>query len=271
MRFLAVDDEIYILEEMKKILSGLYPDAEVLSFTCPERALESAEQYPVNVAFLDIKMRGMSGLELAIKLKKIKPDIHIIFVTGFQEYAVNAFQLHATGYLLKPVDAKDVQRELTFIYSEERHKNRIVIQTFGGFELFVNGEPVRFGRAKSKELLAYLVDRRGASITMAEACAVLFEEKYANTAAKGYFRQLVYDLKNTLKKADAEEILSKKFNSYAVLPENFDCDYYRFLQGDPIAINAYQNDYLPSYSWGEIHNAELSFEKWSEKKQEKDS
>lgn len=265
MRFMAVDDEILILEEIKKILIELYPDAEVNSYTSPEEALNLFEQNPADVAFLDIKMRKMSGLELAVRLKNIKPDIHIIFVTGYQEYAVNAFQLHATGYLLKPVDAEDVQRELSFIYDEILPKKRIEIQTFGGFELNVEGQTVKFGRAKSKELLAYLVDRRGATVTMAEACAALFEENSGTAASKGYFRQLVYDLKNTLKKAGAEEILIKSFNSYAVLPEKFDCDYYRFLQGDPIAINSYQNDYMPSYSWGELHNAELGLEKWTEK------
>ena len=44
-----------------------------------------------------------------------------------------------------------------------------------------------------------------------------------------------------------------------VLPERLDCDYYRFLQGDPAAVNAFQNDYMAAYSWAEIRNAELGF------------
>ena len=62
---------------------------------------------------------------------------------------------------------------------------------------------------------------------------------------------------NSLKRADAEEILLKERNSYAVIPEKFDCDYYRFLQGDPVAVNAFQNDYMLSDRWAEIRNAEL--------------
>ncbi len=270
MRFLVVDDELFILEEMKKILNDLYPDSEIRSFSGSRQALEAFPEFPADAAFLDIKMRKMSGLELAVELKKIKPDIHIIFVTGFQEYAVNAFQIHADGYLLKPVDTDDVQRELAFIYNEAPKRKRIRIQTFGGFELFVDGQAVRFGRAKSKELLAYLVDRRGATVTAAEACAVLFEESCGTASAKGYFRQLVYDLRNTLKKVNAEEILLKGFNSYAVLPEKFECDYYRFLRGEPSAVNAYQNDYMPSYSWGETQNAELCFYKMDTNNNEPD-
>lgn len=265
MQFLVVDDEMFMLDEMEKILSELYPHAEIRTFASPEKALEAINTFPADVAFLDIKMQKISGLELAVRLKKIKPDMHIIFVTGYQKYALDAFRLHATGYLLKPVDIEDVRRELTFIYDESPKRKHIVIQTFGGFELFVDGQPVRFGRAKAKELLAYLVDHRGATVTTAEACTVLFEEAEETAASKGYFRQLVYDLKNTLKKAGAEEILAKSFNSYAVLPDKFDCDYYRFIQGDPIAINAYHNDYMPAYSWGEFRNAELGFGKWLEK------
>ncbi len=257
MRFLAVDDEIYILEEMVKILRRVQPKTEVLSFTRPDEAIRAAERQTIDVAFLDIHLGKMSGLELAVRLKNIKPDMHIIFVTGYQEYAVDAFRMHATGYLLKPVDENDVKRELTFIYEEAPQRKRISVQTFGGFELFVDGRPVHFGRAKSKELLAYLVDHRGAVVTAAEARAALFEEMGNTGTSKSYFHQLVYELKNALKKAGASEILTKGFNGYAVVPEKFDCDYYRLLQGDPIAINQYQNDYMPLYSWGEAHNAEL--------------
>ena len=63
----------------------------------------------------------------------------------------------------------------------------------------------------------------------------------------------------TLKKAGAEEILIKGYNSYSIVPEKFDCDYYRFLEGDPKAINQYKNDYMPQYSWAEYRNAELGF------------
>ena len=213
----------------------------------------------MDVAFLDIQTGGMNGLQLAVELKKMKPDIHIIFVTGYPQYAVEAFFIHATGYLLKPVTEEAVDRELTFIYRDVRQKRRIEIKTFGGFDLYVDGQLVRFGRAKSKELLAYLVDRRGLSVTTGEAYAVLFEDAQDTLSGKSYFRTILHEMINSLKKAGADEILLKGYNSYAVIPEKFDCDYYRFLQGDPIAVNAFQNDYMLSYSWAEIRNAELGF------------
>ena len=175
MNFLVADDEMLQLEELVSVLKRLYPDSAVFSHTWPDDALETAKLHPVDVAFLDIQMGGMNGLELAVRLKKIKPDIHIIFVTGYSQYAVDASAVHATGYLLKPVTEEAVSRELTFIYSSRQVK-RIEIRTFGGFDIYVDGQIVRFGRAKSKELLAYLVDRRGLSVTTGEAYAALFED-----------------------------------------------------------------------------------------------
>ena len=78
-------------------------------------------------------------------------------------------------------------------------------------------------------------------------------------SGKSYFRTILHEMVNTLKKAGVEEILVKGRNSYAVFPEKLDCDYYRFLQGDPAAVNAFQNDYMAAYSWAEIRNAELGF------------
>ena len=117
---------------------------------------------------------------------------------------------------------------------------------------------------KAKELLAYLVDRRGSSVTTGEAYAALFEDAEDTPSGKSYFRTILHELIAALKKAQAEEILVKGHNSFAVDPETFDCDYYRFLQGDPAAVNAFQNDYMQSYSWAEIRNAELDFWEYRE-------
>ena len=261
MNFLVIDDEPLQLEELVSILRRICPDANIFSYTWPDDALEAASNYLIDVAFLDIQTGGMSGLELATHLKGIKPDIHIIFVTGYSQYAVEAFTLHATGYLLKPVTEEAVSREIAFIYNDESRERRIEVRTFGGFDVYVDGQPVRFGRAKSKELLAYLVDRRGMSVTTGEAYAVLFEDAQDTLSGKSYFRTILHEMISALKKVNADEILSKGRNSYAVVPEKFDCDYYRFLEGDVGAIKAFENDYMQSYSWAEVRNAELRFKK----------
>lgn len=257
MRFLAVDDEKIMLDQLTDTLRRIRPEAEIVSFAWPDDALKAIGRERMDVAFLDIETGGMTGLELAARLKKVQPDIHIIFVTGYQQYALDAFAVHATGYLLKPVSEEALERELTFIYQKTEKRSRVRVQTFGGFEIYVDGQHVKFARTKAKELLAYLIDRRGASVTTREACAVLFEDD--SGTKMGYFRNILRELKNALQNAGAQEILKRSFNSLAVATEKIDCDYYRFLEGDPAAVNQYQNDYMPSYSWAEPHNATLGF------------
>ena len=259
MRILIIDDEPLQLEGSVSMLRKVMPDAEISAYSWPYDALEEAATLDFEVAFLDIQTGGMTGLELAARLKKIKPDIHIIFVTGYSQYAVDAFAMHATGYLLKPLTEEAVRRELNFIYSEPQPKSRIEVKTFGGFDIYVDGRPVRFRRAKSKELLAYLVDHRGLSVTTGEAYAALFEDAADTLSGKSYFRTIVHEMLNALKNVVAHGIIERSRNSYAVIPDKFDCDYYRFMEGDPQAVNAYQNDYLPSYGWAEMRNAELGF------------
>ena len=260
MTFLLTDDEPMQLKELETVLRRVRPEAGIFPFSWPDDALEWAKGHPIDVAFLDIQTGGMSGLELALELKKIKPDIHIIFATGYSQYAVDAFSIHASGYLLKPVTEEAVLRELTFLYGERKAQKRVRVKTFGGFDVFVDDQPVRFGRAKSKELFAYLIDRRGSSVTTGEAYGALFEDAEETLSGKSYFRTILREMVNSLKKVDAEDVLVIGRNSYAVIPDKLDCDYYRFLEGDPVAVNAFQNDYMSIYGWAELHNAELRYE-----------
>lgn len=253
MEFLLLDDEAIVLSDMEEVLKEVVPDGAYHLFSLPDEALLFAQNNPVDVAFLDIEMGSANGIGIAKILKQYQPDMHIIFVTGHPQYAVEAFGIHATGYLLKPVMAADIRRELTFLYGDtKRPGKKVRIQTFGGFCVFVNGEALLFKRTKSKELLACLVDRRGSDITTREACNILWEDGVYDRARKNYFQIVLADLRVTLRQAGIEHIMIHRRNSLAVDPNCFDCDSYRFLDGDPIAVNSYRCNYLPSYSWAEF-------------------
>lgn len=264
MNVIAVDDEQLALKDLMRALEKAMPDGASHGFSSSRRALEYAENADVDVAFLDIRMPGMNGLELAKRLKELQPEMHIIFVTSYDEYAIDAFSLHATGYLLKPVNMDELVRELTFAGERmgEAHArddgrasggcSRVRVQTFNGFEVFVDEKPLSFKRSKTKELLALLIDRRGASITTREACAVLWEDAPYNASQRSYFRSLVADLRSTLASVHAEDVVVKQRDSLAIDPGAVDCDVYHFLDGDPIAVNSYKGSYLPSYSWAEF-------------------
>ena len=265
MKFLVVDDEPLALQDVKESICEVVDDCEIFAFTSAEKAFESyaENEWQIDVAFLDIELGHTTGLVLAKQLKDIQPDIHIIFVTSHEQYAVSAFQMHATGYLMKPINPKDILRELTFIYDDAKRnkKKNIQIQTFGGFGIFVDGKALAFKRQKSKELLACLVDRHGADITTKQACAILWEDMTYDRKARNYFHSISRELRMALREADVEYILLRSHNSLALDITKFDCDSYRFMSGDALAVNAYRNNYLNEYSWAEFMNANLSEEK----------
>ena len=109
---IAVDDEILMLGALVKAVSASPDIREVSKFSSCEAALEFVKSNPVDIAFLDINMRGMGGLALAENILAARPNCKIVFCTGYEEYAIPAFKLHASGYLMKPISAEDVQAEI---------------------------------------------------------------------------------------------------------------------------------------------------------------
>jgi two-component SAPR family response regulator len=199
-------------------------------------------------------MAGMNGIALAKKLKDLIPKINIIFVTAYSEYATEAFELYPSGYVLKPVTKEAAEREIENLRHplEQKGGANLYVQTFGNFEVFSNGAPLKFRYSKSKELLAYLIDRNGAAVNTNQLCAVLWEEKQESKNMKTYLRKLVSDLMKTLREAGADDIIQKRYNNFAVVPDKIDCDSYGFMKGDPKCINAYKGQYMFQYSWAEM-------------------
>ena len=103
MIVIAVDDERLALENLTEAIEAAAPNARIHSFRYPEDALAFAKENQADVAFLDVEMVGMNGVELAEQLKLHHPDINIIFSTGYGHYRDAAFDLHASGYLTKPI------------------------------------------------------------------------------------------------------------------------------------------------------------------------
>ena len=134
---------------------------------------------------------------------------------------------------------------------------RVRFQCFGNFEAFVDNKPLVFKRAKTKELLAYLVDRMGASATMGELMAVIWEDGPDTSSRQSNLRNLIADMKNVLSDAGVDNIIIKNRNSIAIDSGLVDCDYYDFLRHIPYAVNSYHGEYMMQYSWAEITTAAL--------------
>ena len=264
MLIFAIDDEPAMLSQLHDAVREAVPDAEILDFTRAGEALRAVTEQGMcpDVVFSDIEMPGMDGLHLAAQIKTSAPQARIIFVTGYSQYALEAYRRHVSGYLMKPVDAAMVREELENLAlptrAEEPEKLRV--RCFGSFDVFVGDEPLIFRRTKTKELLAYLIDREGAACTAGEIITALWENSEEIKNPKPYLRMLAHDLRQTLADAGMPDVLIRDHNQWAVRTEMLDCDYYRMRAGDSAAVNAYHGEYMRQYSWAELTAARLHFQ-----------
>ena len=250
MKILCLDDEPLALRMLEQAVKTAKPDAEITAFRKQAELIAEAERNGCDVAFLDIHMRGMTGVEVAKKLKEINPKMNIIFVTGFSDYKGDAMDMKASG-----VTAEEVKAELDDLRFPIVPKNNVLlrVQCFGNFDVFLpGGEHVRFERSKAKEIFAYLVHRNGSSCTIKEIAAALFEDEPYDKKQQNYMQQLTYALMKSLKAVGAEAAVVKGFNALAVDPKVLDCDYYRFKELDAGAVNSYQNEYMSQYYWADF-------------------
>jgi two-component SAPR family response regulator len=244
---IAVDDEILMLGALVAAIKASPDISEVSQFSDCDEALDFVKGNAVDVAFLDINMRGMGGLALAEKITSFCPECKIVFCTGYEEYAIPAFKLHASGYLMKPVSAKDIQVEIDNIKGIRQSQKPLTVKCFGTFEVYARGEKLTFKRSKTKELFAFLVDRNGAGVTVAEIGVALWEND-VDQKNHNYIHQLFRDLRQSLEAVGIEGIFERNNYFYSLNPEKLDCDYYSYLKtGKP----EFRGEYMSQYSWAE--------------------
>ena len=258
MRIVAVDDEELMLRALVRAISASPDVKEVVEFSNPEKALTYVKENSIDVAFLDINMRGMGGIALAEKIINLRPNSKIVFCTGYEEYAIPAFKLHASGYLMKPISAEDVQGEIDNIKGVRQKEKLLEVKCFGNFEVYVKGERLSFKRSKTKELFAFLVDRKGAGLTAKQICAVLFPDDTDDNKNTAYLRQLVLDLKNTLNSVGADAVFCHETPFYRVDTSMIKCDYFSYLENKK---PEFLGEYMAQFSWAEETCANLQFKK----------
>ena len=235
MMIVLLDDEPILLREGENAVRAAVPDAELRSFSLGADLLSAIEKEGLkpDVVFTDIEMPGISGLELAVRLKTLCPDARIVFVTGYSQYAVEAFRLRAHGYVMKPLTPERVREELDALPAPPQ--------------------------TPPDRLQILLVNNVGAACTAEEIAAALWEDEEDLTAAKGRIRLLLSDLRATLRAIGMEKVLIRERRQLAVRRELLDCDYYRLLDNDPEAVNAFHGEYMTQYSWAELTAGTLYF------------
>ncbi len=252
LRMVIVDDEPWILSHTEMVC-GEFSDIEVVGkFTDPKDCLDFLVKEQADAAILDIEMPVMNGIELGAEIKRIRPEIALIYSTGYDNYALEAFGINATAYILKPCSKERVAKAIETARAIAKYTmSPVFIRTFGEFDVFVNDLPIYFKNAKSKELLALLVDRRGSTLTGEQITGYLWEDKLYNDTIGSYLRRAIMNLRQTLSEHGIEDILIDERNAKAVDTQKFVCDYYRLMDGDAEAIAMYDGRYMTNYSWAE--------------------
>ena len=257
VKIVCVDDESIILRQTIEQCRQLSRVDDVIGFQRAESALEWFGDNTADVALLDINLPDMNGIALATRIKEKSPDTAIIFVTGYSEYAVDAFKIHAAGYLMKPVTQETLAAEIDHALSlyghsiPVTHSAHIAVQTFGNFEIFVDNKPVKFARSRSKELLAFLVSRRGDQVSRNELHNVLYSDREYDRPMQKQLDVMIRSMRETLVEYGIGEILMMNRGLLSIRPELIDCDMYRLTDGDPVAVNSYRGEYMTGYSWAD--------------------
>lgn len=263
MNVILVDDEINALELLKMEGADIPAIASAKSFTHPGEALAYAQKNPVDIAVLDVEMPEMNGIALGQALKKLHSGIVLIYISAYDAYAMEAYRLRAPVYLEKPYSREDIHaafhtaEKLVGERESVRRQAQVFVRTFGYFDVYVNGELVHFSNKKSKELLALLVDRRGAEVTNEQAITTLWEDAPNDIYHQSKLRRVIKDLKDTLIGVGAGDILITQYNSKAINTDAFSCDYYWLINGDKEVQKTYNGKYMQEYSWAEETVADL--------------
>ena len=258
MTILAADDESIALGVLVDAIKAAEPEATVVSFNNGKDVENYLTDNTCDICFLDIEMGDYNGIDLAIHAKNHNPKVNIIFVTGYSDYLKKAFEVRASGYIFKPATADKIKEELEHLRNpleEDNSDEKVLVRTFGNFDIYNYGEPLTFKRSKSKELFAYLIDRKGAGVTKKEIASILFVDTPYERKIEDYINKIYREMVRSLKESGIDDVIVKKRNYYAIDPKKVKCDRYDFENGDAKAVKAYAGEYMRQYAWAEFHHA----------------
>ena len=262
---LSIDNDTTSVQAVAKVLRAIEPAGVHLTASDAEVALAIIRDNSPDVVLMETIIGDKSGIEFAGEIRSIDPKTNIIFITDHPEYAVDAFKVRASGYLLKPVSEEDLVLEFSNLRNPVTSEDQTLIraQCFGSFEVFRRGKIVHFSRSLSKEALAYLIDRRGAGCSVSEICSVLWEDRQADSGLKSQCRVVMGALKKDLEAIGAGDVLTKMWNTWSVDPDLISCDYYDYLNSGKASDGDFHGEYMVQYSWAELTSGVLQTERRS--------
>jgi len=229
MRIAAVDDEMHVLERFERIVLEM-EDLQLCGlFETAEQLLSYLKEHTLDAVFLDIEMPGVNGLRLSEQVLDFNENIDIIFVTAYNQYAVEAFELHAMDYIMKPLTEERLSKTLKRLLKSKRivrRPEKPFIQCIGDFEVFVNGVALTWKNSKAKEILAFLVHKRGVPVNWEKIADAVWPD-YDSEKAQTNFHATTYLLRKRLAEAGLSQIIESGRGNYRIVTDLVNCDIYQ--------------------------------------------
>ncbi len=209
---LSVDDKAEIADMMQHLLTKIDPLGKHMTACSAEQAFALLNK-EVQIVFLDVEMPGMNGIDLARKMKEFYPKLNIIFVTGFTKYSYEAYGVHPSGFLRKPVFEEDLRQELQNLrFPLTAPESRLLVRC-SPFAVFIDGKVFAFRRSRTLEMFAYLIYRDGALCSNGELLGILWD---GDPEKQGYLRQLIKDMLESLSVIGERDMIEKKYGKIAI-------------------------------------------------------
>ncbi|ENH96245.1 two-component response regulator [Gracilibacillus halophilus YIM-C55.5] len=227
MDIILFDDEILALDYLEHQLNALENTTIIGKYTHTDVEAIKETIKLADVVFLDIKMPDINGLELAEKILEIKPSIPIIFVTAYDEYAIQAFELNALDYILKPVQFDRLKKTIERIEHSIRHKNdqiqadaqQLTIHVLGELSFQMDDEEpevISWRTANAKQLFLYLLHHHDQSVSKSELIELLLDHTEIEKADSLLY-VTIYQIRQALSKyCNYLSIVNRK-NAYALI------------------------------------------------------
>ncbi len=268
MNVILIDDEQIALEYFQLQLKNIEDVHVIGAYVNPEEAMEAILNQAVDVVFLDIHMPGEDGVSLAQRILEQRPEIIIVFVTAFEQYAVHAFDLNAIDYVVKPVKRKRLAETIKRIQtklegtqketaSQEKDVFRIqMCKQFHIEPMRASAQTIRWRTARVKELFLLLLQNREQVVHKDYIIDIIWPEMDFERASAQLYTT-VYHIRQVLKAFNEHFKLENTTNGYILFTKNVEIDVEKWehsLQALPPltseTIDAYErvmNYYSASY------------------------
>lgn len=234
IRVIIADDEPLALLNMEKKLEEFDSVEVVKAFSTIKDLLDEAPTLDYQVAFLDVEMPGMDGLQVAQILKEWKKNVCIVFVTAYRDYAVQAFEINSLDYLLKPISKSRLEMTINRIHElfqleialptqVQHNEPSLSIQCLGGFTVLHNKNIVHWRTVKTKELFAFLLSNLNSHVPRDTIIDALWAETEYKKARVQLHTTVSY-LRTTLSALGYFNVLQYVNGCYILQLDNFQSD-----------------------------------------------